>query len=143
MHFVGDDRIIYRLSGYDPQRISTHAIEYAPQGATYHRGFVYTQEGHKFYGLWTDSGTFLMTWRPVHGTNVNRSAWASGAWAAHSSSMARPILPITRTGTSISPSRRKRRERRNHFVQVELPTIECGDRSRITMHSFEVLCETG
>lgn len=58
VHFVGNDRIIYRLNGYLPQRISTHAVEYRIDNATWFRGFTYSQFGHKFYVLNTDLGTF-------------------------------------------------------------------------------------
>jgi len=58
VHFVGEDKVIYRLNGYEPQRISTHAIEFQISTASYYRGFVYTQLGHKFYILNTDVGTF-------------------------------------------------------------------------------------
>lgn len=52
LFFLGDDRILYRINGYNPQRISTHAMEHALQGYTTLDdafGFIYTIEGHKFY----------------------------------------------------------------------------------------------
>lgn len=53
--WLGDDGVVYRASGYTPQRISTHAVEYAietdPDRGTTARAFEYTQEGHKFYVL--------------------------------------------------------------------------------------------
>lgn len=58
VHFVGEDKVVYRLNGYEPQRISTHAIEYQITGASWFRGFTYTQLGHKFYILNTDVGCF-------------------------------------------------------------------------------------
>lgn len=58
VHFVGDDRVVYRLNGYDPVRISTHAIEYQIADAQWYRAFTYTQFGHKFYVLNTDVGSF-------------------------------------------------------------------------------------
>ncbi|WP_373031614.1 hypothetical protein [Sulfurovum sp.] len=44
--------IVYRANGYSPQRISTHAIEYALQGYSTIKdaiSFSYQQEGHSFY----------------------------------------------------------------------------------------------
>ena len=52
--WLGDDRIVYLASSYNPQRVSTHAIEQAVQGySTVSDAFAfsYTEEGHKFYVL--------------------------------------------------------------------------------------------
>jgi hypothetical protein len=43
--FVGDDRIVYSLAGYLPQRISTHREEYLLRDATYARAFTYNAGG--------------------------------------------------------------------------------------------------
>ena len=47
--FVGTDRSIYRLTGYDAQRISTHAIEQALAGQDISKAYAFTYEdrGHK------------------------------------------------------------------------------------------------
>ena len=52
--FLGEDRIVYRLEGYTPQRISQHAIEstiesYGTISDAF--AFSYTMDGHKFYVL--------------------------------------------------------------------------------------------
>jgi len=52
--WLGDDRIVYLASPYNPQRVSTHAIEQAIQGystVSDAYAFAYTDEGHKFYVL--------------------------------------------------------------------------------------------
>lgn len=60
--WLGDDKIVYRAAGYTPQRVSTHAIEYAiagyasPQTA---RAWTYSQEGHTFYVLTFDEATWV------------------------------------------------------------------------------------
>jgi hypothetical protein len=41
--FVGDDRIVYKLDGYTPCRVSTHAVEKTLSEASWFRGFTYTQ----------------------------------------------------------------------------------------------------
>ena len=54
LFFLGDDRIVYRVQGYTPQRVSTHAVESAFNEYTTIDdaiAFVYTQSGHKFYVL--------------------------------------------------------------------------------------------
>jgi hypothetical protein len=46
--------IVYRANGYQAQRISTHAVEFAIQNygvISDARGYTYQQEGHSFYAL--------------------------------------------------------------------------------------------
>lgn len=59
--FPGNDGIVYRLSGYNPQRISTHAVEQWIEDAAdkdFH-GIAWSEAGHKFYALTSTSGTFV------------------------------------------------------------------------------------
>lgn len=56
LFWLGDDLIVYRANGYQPQRISTHSIERlieaVPDGArALADATFYTQGGHKFYTL--------------------------------------------------------------------------------------------
>ncbi|NJK31134.1 MAG: hypothetical protein HC927_01275 [Deltaproteobacteria bacterium] len=59
--WLGDDLRVYTASGYQPQPISTPAIDYqigrqnAPEAA---RGFIYQQEGHHHYVLTFQTATF-------------------------------------------------------------------------------------
>lgn len=85
--WLGDDYVIYRADGYTPQRISTHPIEYAI--AQYSivsdaYGFVYTQEGHKFYVLIFPSGN--ATWVYDIATNLwhERESFDIGRWRVNS-----------------------------------------------------------
>jgi len=61
--FLGDDRVVYRMNGYTPQRVSTHGVEtwlaslsLAEAEAAY--GFTYTYRGHYFYVLQAGSETW-------------------------------------------------------------------------------------
>lgn len=65
--FVGDDRIAYRMNGYTPLRISTHAVEKTLAKAAWFRAFTYAQEGHRFYVLNTDQGSWVY--------DITTSAW--------------------------------------------------------------------
>lgn len=51
--FLGNDSIVYALSGGFPQRISSESVEYDIQQSdpTRARAVVYTEEGHRFYSL--------------------------------------------------------------------------------------------
>jgi hypothetical protein len=54
LFFLGNDRIVYRIEGYSPKRISTHAVETAMSGyATISDAYslIYEIDGHKFLTL--------------------------------------------------------------------------------------------
>lgn len=54
--------IVYRANGYQPQRISTHAVEQAIQryaDITTASAYTYQQDGHSFYVLNFDEGTWV------------------------------------------------------------------------------------
>lgn len=144
VHFFGDDRIVYRLDGYTPTRISTHAIEYRLRNVTDVWAFVYTQEGHKFYMISSDQGTF--------GYDI-----ATGAWHERQSFQMNNyrvggaevfgdlnILTDAYTGRLYTPNLDDNYTENGEMIEMEvqLPTLEA-NRSRVTMYYFEVYCETG
>jgi len=58
-------RVVYAIDGYQEQRVSTHALEYAMNGYSTIDdaiGFTYLQEGHKFYVLTfpTEGATWVL-----------------------------------------------------------------------------------
>jgi hypothetical protein len=141
--FVGNDRIVYTLSGYQPQRISTHAIEKFLADATYARAFTYTQEGHKNYCLEVDGGTLLYD----HSTGAwhERQSWDSTWWRVNGSVEAYGLTLMTdrETGNIYTPNLDSFTENGEIIaVEITLPTIEAG-RVRKNMYAFEVDCETG
>lgn len=144
VHFFGDDRIVYRLDGYNPVRISTHAIEYELRNATYARAFTYTMEGHKFYCLSTDVGTFCHdmatgAWheRQSDGLSYYR---VGGAVSAYSQT----IMSDATTGKLYTPTLDTYDEDGDTIsVTIEPPTIESDDGVRRTMYELELVCETG
>lgn len=143
VNFVGNDRIVYRLAGYQPVRISTHAIEYQLRDVTYARGFTYDQEGHKFYCLDTDNGTFVFD--QATGLWHQRQSWDMTGWRVNGAVRCynRMILTSGTDGKLYLPSLELYEEDGETIaVDIYLPTIE-GQRQRMTMHAFEVLCETG
>ncbi len=143
VQFWGDDRIVYRLDGYSPIRISTHAIEHRLADCSYARGFTYTQEGHKFYCLSTDVGTFVYdlatgAWheRKSRGMERYRVESAVAAWGrtflldGFNGNVYAPDLDVfTENGEMIS-------------VEIGLPTMEAS-REEVAMYAFEAFCESG
>lgn len=143
VHFLGNDRIVYRLEGYNPVRISTHAIEYHLRNVADAWAFVYTQEGHKFYCLCTDQGTWCYdmatgAWheRKSIGRDNYRVGFAEIAWD-------RTIMADNDNGRLYEPSLDSYDEDGVAIsMQIGLPSLEAS-RARVTMYALEVYCETG
>lgn len=143
LHFVGNDRVVYRLNGYEPTRISTHAIEYRIAEATWFRAFVYTMAGHKFYVLNTDTGSFAYD-------------MATGAWAERRSfdndnyriscsttCYGQTIWGDAYTGKLYIPSLDSYEENGDPIlVEIGLPTLE-NNREWATLYAFETYMESG
>lgn len=143
VYFVGEDRIVYTLTGYQPQRISTHAIEYNLRNATYARAFTYSGEGHKFYVLEVDAGTFVFD--VATGAWHKRESWGSTWWRCNGAVNAygQMLLTDRNDGRIYSPSMDVFDEDGDPIaVEITLPTLEY-DRQRVTMYSFETTIETG
>jgi hypothetical protein len=75
--------IVWRVTGYTPQRVSNHALEY--QLSTYSSladaiGYAYQDQGHTFYVLTFPSAN--RTWVYDCSTTLwhERGAWTGGAW---------------------------------------------------------------
>jgi len=144
VHFFGDDRIVYRLDGYTPTRISTHAIEYKLRDVSQVSAFVYTQEGHKFYIISSEQGTFAFdiatgAWheRRSHGLANYRVGGAEVFGDLN-------ILTDAYTGRLYTPNLDDNYTENGDPIEMEvqLPTLEA-NRSRVSMYYFEVYCETG
>jgi hypothetical protein len=143
VHFVGDDRIIYRLDGYTPTRISTHAVEKGIAGASWFRAYTYTMEGHKFYVLNTDTGTWAFdmatgAWheRETRLANYHRVSHAVTAYG-------QTIFGDNSIGKLYTASLDVHDENGTAIpIIVELPPIGNGV-DRKTLYALEVFGETG
>ena len=143
VYFLGDDRIVYTLNGYQPQRVSTHAIEYYLRDATYARGFTYSQEGHKFYCLEVDAGTFCLD--AATGAWHRRKSYSMDHWRVWGgvTAFGKTLLLDRVNGNLFEPSLDVQTEDGDPIlVDITLPTLEYG-RERVTMYAFEATIETG
>ena len=80
--------IVYRANGYNGQRVSTHAIEFAIQGydtISDAIAYTYQQDGHSFYVLTFPSAN--ATWVFDAATNAwhERAGWANSDFIRHRS----------------------------------------------------------
>ncbi len=87
--------VVYMVNGYQPQRMSTHAIEYAiAQYPTLTDAFAYSyqQEGHTFYQLTFPSGNDTWTLDLTTSRQLGVPAWhqrayfSNGAFSRHPTS---------------------------------------------------------
>jgi hypothetical protein len=143
VYFVGDDRIAYRLDGYQPIRVSTHTIEIKLAEASWFRAFTYAQEGHKFYCLNTDVGCFcydLATQAWAERVSFGRANYRVGCAVT---AYGQTIFGDNATGRLYTPDLDVYDEDGDPMpVVIELPTIEA-QRERATLYALETYCETG
>ena len=81
MYWLGDDKIVYTMSGYQLQRVSTFAIEQEIQkyaDVSDARAMIYTQEGHHFYGLTFPSANATWFFDATTGLWHQRSSGVDG-----------------------------------------------------------------
>lgn len=77
--------VVWRLNGYSPVRVSTHAEEYAISqwsDISDAYGYAYTQEGHAFYVLSSASGDQTLAYDVASGEWHQRS-WRDGSNLRH------------------------------------------------------------
>lgn len=86
VYWLGEDRVIYVLNGYTPQRVSTHAIEdrirdYAQVSDAY--AWTYTEDGHYFYVLSFPTGNETWVYDAASKMWHQRASGVTGAiWRA-------------------------------------------------------------
>lgn len=143
VHFVGDDRVVYRLNGYDPTRISTHAIETQISSASWFRAWTSTILGHKFYVLNTDLGCWvydMATGAWHERKSLGRLNYRCGSSAnCYGSDLYGDIY----TGKIYRPDVYVDTEDGDEIpLEIQLPSFQT-NRSRSTLYSFEVQIQAG
>jgi hypothetical protein len=147
VYFVGSDLMVYQLSGYIPQRISTHAVEETLSGVDLSDAFAYSMQddGHLFYILTIPSAG--VTWR----YDISTSGWhklADYNFSRHRSIKSIFLNGKTLTGDFQGP--RIYQMAKNYYTddgepivrEFILPTINMG-REFISIDSFELDMSSG
>lgn len=143
VYFVSDDRMVRRMTGYTPERISTHAVEYDLARATWFRAVTYTQEGHTFYLLNMDVGTWA--YDLATGTWAERKSWQRDQYRVSAAALAfgKTIMGDSQVGRLYVPNLDAHTENGDPMpVTIELPAINPA-RQRATLYELELFCETG
>jgi hypothetical protein len=140
--WVGNDRVVYRLNGYTPVRVSSYAVERTLDDAKWFRGFTYSEEGHKFYVLNTDLGCWAYDisgiWheRQSFGLNYYRVGCSVEAYGT-------TYLGSNQTGKFYTYDLDYNDEDGNPIpVTIQLPPVGDGV-TRQNFYSLEIFMQTG
>lgn len=141
--FVDTQKRVCRLDGYTPLRVSTHAVEKTLASATWFRAFTYCQEGHEFYVINTDAGSWAFdvatgAWheRQSFGLDYYRIGGAVTAYG-------KILFADNQTGKIHEASLSVHDENGAVLpVTIELPPVGDGV-SRRTLYALEIFMETG
>lgn len=143
VHFVTSDLTVERLQGYQPSRISTHAVEKDLAASEWFRGFTYTQEGHKFYVLNTDIACWcfdMATQAWAKRQSFGRENYRGGCSVQ---AYGKILIGDNVNGRLYAPDLDLDEEDGDPMpVIIELPPLEQG-RERRNLYAFELYCETG
>lgn len=146
--WLGDDGVVYISSGYVPQRISSHAVEFAignylphiQQAAT---SYGYSQEGHIYYVLNFSSGTWvydLSTGLWHERQSYQQTRWKAGFFAAAFGK----LLVSDVAGNSIYELDLDTYDEDGEVIQRIIYQEPIGDRvHRHVMHDYEVIADVG
>lgn len=81
--WVGSDKIVYRMNGYTPMRVSTHAIEAKIADTPTPSDIIamsYVADGHTFYVMTSQSGEWSLAFDTSTGLWANRATYPDDYW---------------------------------------------------------------
>lgn len=144
----GDDKIIYRTNGYQPERISTHAIEdeiRAMEVSSDAQAFAYTQSGHKYYVITYPTAGVTFVFDNTTGLWHQRRSLDQGRWRANCFADCYGLLLVgdVSTGTIFSLDLDTFTEDGTAIERIASSPHLFKDRSRIVFNSFEIEVESG
>ena len=102
IYWLGSDErgqhMVWRAQGYQPQRISTHAIEfalagYSPASIAAARAYTYQQEGHSYYVLNCDEATWTY--------DMSTGLWHQRAFLAENGTLERHRVQVYTAGLGL------------------------------------------
>lgn len=119
--FVSDDCSVYRMNGYTPQRISSHAVERQIEALANKdslEAIVYSAAGHHFWAL--NSDEWCWVYDLTTGEWHERRSYGRDNWRASSSVKAfdRWIVGDAENGALYAISERERREYEDPLVAI-------------------------
>jgi len=148
LFWFGDDRIAYIANGYQPQRISTHAIESAWQGyATVDDafGFIYTNDGHKFWCLTFPTANATWVFDTTTGLWHERESHDIGRWRvnAYVNAFGKHLVGDYSSNAIGEMDPDTFQEYGNDLVASAASPVMHADRKQLFHHGFEIDFESG
>ncbi|WP_333608814.1 packaged DNA stabilization protein [Arsukibacterium sp.] len=147
LFFVGDDRIVYRTNGYNPIRISTHAVEHSiAQGDISDAySWEYKYEGHAFY---------LITFPKLELTwcfDVSTGLWHERASinfghhiaSCHCDCYGRQLVGDFQSGAVFDLSMDAQDDNGDPIIRTMQAPVIHGGRGRMFCHELELDMESG
>ena len=144
--WLGDDGIVYRASGYQPMRISTHAIEARigdnnPDAIAY----TYIEEGHAFYVLTLPSKSLTVVFDVSTGLWHERSHyhWGRHHAACHVYAYGQHLIGDFQNGQICTMALNIHTDNTDEIRRVAVSPPLHANRRRATMHRLELDMESG
>jgi len=158
-YWLGNDRVIYRLTGYSPSRISTFGLEaeidkYVVINDAF--AFIYTQEGHRFYCItfptekktWVYDITLkIMTgqdfWHERESINVDTNQISRWLPNCHESFNGLELVGDYNTGIIYKLDLENYTENGTRIFRKVISTTQSDNYNRDVVNSLVVLMDTG
>ena len=144
--WLGDDGVVYRAAGYQPIRISTHAIEARmgddnPDATAY----TYTEEGHVFYVLTLPAKNLTLVFDVSTGLWHERShyLWGRHHGACHVYAYGQHLVGDFQNGLIYTMALNIYSDNTDEITRIAVSPPLHANRRRATMHRLELDMESG
>lgn len=147
VYWLGEDGVIYRAAGYQPQRISTHAVEQRIAEGEKADAFAYTysEEGHKFYVLTFPS--LKQTWCFDVATGLwherAHSQWGRHHGNCYARAYGHHLIGDWQNGLIYMLDMAAHDDAGEPIRRVAVSPVVHDRRHRLTLHSLELDMESG
>lgn len=150
VYWLGNDGVIYRATGYQPQRISTHAIETQLNESvkTGAYAMTYSQEGHDFFVLTLPAAGLTFVYDSANGRWHERSSRVDGVdtyWRpSHIVEAFGRLYCFDSHGGKVGYlDLNTYTEYGNTIISTRISTVYSADAEQVVMSSLQAIVETG
>lgn len=148
LFFVANDKIVYRLEGYNPRRVSTHAVEKLISDTPDPSDIIalsHVENGHAFYVITSMSGGWTTAYDAATGLWHDRETYPNAYWAPATSA---ECYDMTLVGDSSNGNIYELTTglyaENGGTIRREVITAPLhNDTARLSMSKLEALVETG
>lgn len=148
LFWVGHDKQVYRLDGYQPRRVSTHAVEKTisetsdPSDIV---GLSHVENGHAFYVITSSSGDWTLAYDAATGLWAERASHPDNLWRATTAAQcySKTLVGDSGAGLVYEVQTGTYTENSNTLTRKIVSAPVYGNGRRLTMSKLEVVIETG